>query len=90
MNHAELVSAVALHAGTTKKDAGKVLAAVAIVMQSTMQKGGAVVIANVGVFRVQKRPSRMGVNPRTQEPIRIRAKNIPKLNSAKAFKKALN
>ena len=47
-------------------------------------------LRNFGVFEVKKRKARKARNPRTNEPIKIRAAKVPKFRAGKALKDALN
>jgi len=86
---AELVSAVAEMAGTTKKDAEAVLQAVLDVVTKTLSKGEDVTLAGFGTFSVTQRQARVGVNPRTLEKIKIAATKTPKFKAGKKLKEAV-
>ena len=86
---AELVSAVAEMAGTSKKDAEAVLQAVLDVVTKTLSKGEDVTLAGFGTFSVTQRQARVGVNPRTLEKIKIAATKTPKFKAGKKLKDAV-
>jgi DNA-binding protein HU-beta len=86
---AELVSAVAEMAGTSKKDAEAVLQAVLDVVTKTLSKGEDVTLAGFGTFSVTQRQARVGVNPRTLEKIKIAATKTPKFKAGKKLKEAV-
>jgi DNA-binding protein HU-beta len=86
---AELVSAVAEMAGTSKKDAEAVLQAFLDVVTKTLSKGEDVTLAGFGTFSVTQRQARVGVNPRTLEKIQIAATKTPKFKSGKKLKEAV-
>lgn len=86
---AELVSAVAEMAGTSKKDAEAVLQAVLDVVTKTLSKGDTVTLAGFGTFSVTQRQAREGVNPRTLEKIQIAATKTPKFKAGKKLKDAV-
>ena len=52
------------------------------------KKEGRYTIGNFGTFTVTKRPARKGRNPRTGEPIRIKASKVLKFKPAAQLKKA--
>ncbi|MEX0597812.1 MAG: HU family DNA-binding protein, partial [Candidatus Paceibacterota bacterium] len=83
---AELVSAVADMAGTSKKDAEAVLQAFLDVVTKTLSKGETVTLAGFGTFSVTQRQAREGVNPRTLEKIQIAATKTPKFKAGKKLK----
>ena len=86
---AELVSAVAEMAGTSKKDAEAVLQAFLDVLTKTLSKGDTVTLAGFGTFSVTQRQAREGVNPRTLEKIKIAATKTPKFKAGKKLKDAV-
>jgi DNA-binding protein HU-beta len=86
---AELVSAVAEMAGTSKKDAEAVLQAFLDVVTKTLSKGETVTLAGFGTFSVTQRQAREGVNPRTLEKIKIAATKTPKFKAGKKLKEAV-
>ena len=86
---AELVSAVAEMAGTSKKDAEAVLQAFLDAVTKTLSKGDTVTLAGFGTFSVTQRQAREGVNPRTLEKIKIAATKTPKFKAGKKLKDAV-
>jgi DNA-binding protein HU-beta len=86
---AELVSAVAEMAGTSKKDSEAVLQAFLDVVTKTLSKGETVTLAGFGTFSVTQRQAREGVNPRTLEKIQIAATKTPKFKAGKKLKDAV-
>lgn len=86
---AELVSAIAEMAGTSKKDAEAVLQAFIDVVTKTLSKGEDVTLAGFGSFSVTQRQAREGVNPRTLEKIKIAATKTPKFKAGKKLKEAV-
>jgi DNA-binding protein HU-beta len=86
---AELVSAVADMAGTSKKDAEAILQAFLDVVTKTLSKGDTVTLAGFGTFSVTQRQAREGVNPRTLEKIQIAATKTPKFKAGKKLKDAV-
>ncbi|MEY3470903.1 MAG: hypothetical protein RLZZ223_253 [Candidatus Parcubacteria bacterium] len=86
---AELVSAVAEMAGTSKKDSEAVLQAFLDVVTKTLSKGDTVTLAGFGTFSVTQRQAREGVNPRTLEKIQIAATKTPKFKAGKKLKDAV-
>jgi DNA-binding protein HU-beta len=86
---AELVSAIADVAGTSKKDSEAVLQAFIDVVTKTLSKGETVTLAGFGTFSVTQRQAREGVNPRTLEKIKIAATKTPKFKAGKKLKDAV-
>jgi DNA-binding protein HU-beta len=49
-----------------------------------------VTLVGFGTFMVGKRAARTGRNPRTNQPIKIKAARVPKFRPGKALKDSLN
>jgi DNA-binding protein HU-beta len=54
-----------------------------------LKKGQRVIIVGFGTFWVAKRKARTGKNPQTGAPIRIAARQIPKLSPGRDLKKVV-
>jgi len=90
VNKSELIDAIARHADISKAAAGRALDATVGAIRSSLKKGDIVTLVGFGSFYVGKRTARQGRNPRTNEPIKIRAAKVPKFRAGKALKDALN
>jgi DNA-binding protein HU-beta len=90
VNKTELVSLVAQNAQITKESAAEAVDATFNVIASALQAEDTVRIVGFGNFRVAHRKASMGRNPRTGEPIHIKATKIPKFKGGKALKDAVN
>ena len=90
MNKGELIDAVAGSAGLSRADATKAVDGVLDAVTSTLSNGGGVSLVGFGTFSVKARAARMGRNPRTGEPIQIKASNVPGFKAGKALKDAVN
>lgn len=90
MNKSELIERMADQAGISKTAAGAALDAATEAIKTTLKKGGSVTLVGFGAFTVTKRAARMGRNPRTGEPVKIKASKAPKFTAGKGFKDALN
>ena len=89
MNKAELISAVALKADVSKKDAEAVLTAALDTITATLAEGGRVQLSGFGIFEVKTREARTGRNPRTKETVEIPASRTPAFKASKALKDAV-
>ena len=58
-------------------------------IQKHLKKGARVRIGGIGVLQVRKRPARMGRNPATGEPIKIKASKKIAFRPAKELKELL-
>ena len=90
MNKGELIEAVANSAGLSRADATKAVDGILERITSTLSNGGSVSLVGFGTFSVKARAARMGRNPRTGEPIQIKASNVPGFKAGKALKDAVN
>lgn len=90
MNKNELNSAVADAAGLTKADASKAVEAVFDSITKALKKGDEVRLVGFGTFSVSKRKASTGRNPRTGEPMNIKASTQPKFKAGKGLKDAVN
>jgi|TARA_B110000046_G_scaffold183623_1_gene220114 DNA-binding protein HU-beta len=90
MNKAELIDAVADSAELTKAAAGKALDAAIAAVTKALKNGDTVTLVGFGTFSVRKRAARMGRNPRTGEPLKIKASKVPGFKAGKALKDAIN
>ena len=90
MNKAELIEHVAKSADLTKADAQKAVEAVFGGITSTLKSGGDARFVGFGTFSVAKRAATTGRNPRTGEPIKIKASKNAKFKAGKELKEAVN
>lgn len=90
MNKQDLIAAVADASGLTKADASKAVEGVFDTITSTLKKGDAVRLVGFGTFSVTKRKASVGRNPRTKEPMQIKASSQPKFKAGKGLKDAVN
>ncbi|WP_275542311.1 HU family DNA-binding protein [Halorubrum sp. Eb13] len=66
MNKAELIEAMASHAGLSKSDAKRALDAFTSATTNALQKGDSAVLIGFGSFSISKRSARTGRNPRSR------------------------
>ena len=90
MNKNDLISAVAEVSGLTKGDATKSVEAVFESISNALGKGDEVRLVGFGTFSVAKRKASTGRNPRTGEPMKIKASTQPKFKAGKGLKDACN
>ncbi|MBN8503302.1 MAG: HU family DNA-binding protein [Burkholderiales bacterium] len=90
MNKTELIEHIAKQTDLSKADAGRALEAIISGVKTTLKKGGTVSLLGFGSFSVTKRKARTGLNPKTKEPIKIKAAKVPKFKPGKALKDHLN
>ena len=89
MNRRDLVQAVSTQTGVERKDVDSVLKGFTDVVTAVVSKGEAVSISGFAKFVKVDRPARMGRNPQTQQPVRIKASKKARITPLKAFKDAV-
>ena len=91
MNKAELVCSVQKNLGkdVSKAAAEKAVNAVVESIAATLRKGKNVQLIGFGTFKVVHRKARMGVNPKTGEPLKIKASKSVKFAVGKDLKSKL-
>ena len=90
MNKQELIATVADTSGLAKGDAIKAVEAVFDAISASLKKGDEVRLVGFGTFSVSKRKASTGRNPRTGEPMTIKASTQPKFKAGKGLKDAVN
>lgn len=90
MNKQELIGSVAEASGLSKGDASKAVEAVFDSISAALTKGDEVRLVGFGTFSVSKRKASTGRNPRTGEPMTIKASSQPKFKAGKVLKDSVN
>jgi DNA-binding protein HU-beta len=90
MNKQELTTAVADVAGLSRADASKAVEGVFDTITRALKKGDEVRLVGFGSFSVSQRKASTGRNPRTGEPMAIKASSQPKFRPGKGLKDAVN
>jgi DNA-binding protein HU-beta len=90
MNKQELIASVADASGLGKGDASKAVEAVFDTITAALKSGDEVRLVGFGTFAVSKRKASTGRNPRTGEPMTIKASSQPKFKAGKGLKDAVN
>jgi DNA-binding protein HU-beta len=90
MNKSELIELIAIEADLSKAAAGRALDALIDGVKEQLRRGNDVALLGFGTFAASKRPARMGRNPRTGEPLKIKATKVVKFRSGAALKEAVN
>ena len=91
MNKAELVSSVQKSLGkdATRAAAEKAVNVTIDSIAAALKKGRNVQLVGFGSFKVVNRKARLGVNPKTQEKIKIKASKSVKFSVGKDLKSTL-
>jgi DNA-binding protein HU-beta len=90
VNKTDLIEHIAKQADISKAAAGRALDSMVAAIRTTLKKGGTVTLVGFGTFVVGKRAARMGRNPQTNTPIKIKSAKVPKFRPSKVLKDAIN
>jgi DNA-binding protein HU-beta len=90
MNKNELIGAVAEASGLTRADATKAVEGVFDTITAALKAGDEVRLVGFGSFSVARRKASTGRNPRTGEPLEIKASAQPKFKAGKVLKDSVN
>lgn len=90
MNKTELIQAVAESTELSKAKAGDAVNAVLEHIKDALAKEEEVSLIGFGNFYVRQRAARTGRNPKTKEPIEIKASKVPAFKPGKSLKSAVN
>lgn len=90
MRHSELITAICIRARMNAKDVQTVLDAYTEALLTALKSGDVVVHKNFATYYVGKRTAHAGINPRTREPVMIRAAKILRSRPAKKVFNFLN
>ncbi len=89
MSKSKIVAYLAAKCGTTKKTVATFFEELFKLAVKESKSAGKFVIPGLGRAVKAHRKARMGRNPQTGQPIKIKAKTVVRLRAAKAFKDAV-
>jgi len=90
MNKQELIAVVADQTGMARADTARVVEGLLETITVQLKKGGEVRLVGFGNFSVSRRKASTGRNPRTGEPMNIKATSQPKFRPGKVLKDSVN
>ena len=90
MNKQELIAVVADQTGLARADTARVVEGLLETIMTQLKKGGEVRLVGFGNFSVSRRKASTGRNPRTGEPMNIKATSQPKFRPGKGLKDSVN
>lgn len=90
MNKTELIKAIADKIGKPQKEVKAFLEAFESTVQETLAKGGKITLIGFGSWDVQDVPARTGRNPRTGEPLKIKAKKKIRFKAGAELSSSVN
>ena len=89
MNRSQLATALAERTGVSKKQATETIDEFVALITDTVAGGEPVAISGFAKFRKVETKARMGRNPQTGEPVKIKASKKARITPLKAFKEAV-
>lgn len=90
VNKGDVIELISQQAEISKASATRALNAFLEAVSSALCSGKSVNVLGFGTFAVKARSARVGRNPKTGEPIDIKAANVPVFKAGKALKDAVN
>ena len=89
MNKQDLIGQIADRAGLTRSDSSRAVETMLEVITSALKRGDEVRLVGFGNFSVTRRTASVGRNPRTGEPMQIKASSQPKFRPGRILKDAV-
>jgi DNA-binding protein HU-beta len=86
LNKSELIDSVAKSTGGSKRAVSDTLEATLSTIQKQVKSGNKVTIPGFGTFERRSRSARTARNPRTGEPIKVKASKVPAFKAGAGFK----
>ena len=90
MTKAELVDTVSKVSDLTRKHSEVIVEAVFSSIRDALQKGDKIELRGFGSFRVRRRGSRTGRNPKTGAGVVVPAKKVPHFKPGKELRELIN
>jgi DNA-binding protein HU-beta len=89
MTQKEMLERLAKDAKLSRGQAKSAFDSIVTMVSKTLKKNGTLRIAGLGTFNVQKRGARTGRNPRTGEPVKIKASKTVRFKVSQTLKGSL-
>ena len=90
MNKGDLINKIAEDANLTKSQASEALNATLTAISESLKDGDKATLVGFGTFSISARAARTGRNPKTGEPVAIKAKNVVKFKPGKELTENVN
>jgi nucleoid DNA-binding protein len=86
----DLINKLAKDMNITKQEAEKGVNIFFNTLKEAIKKGEEIELRGFGSFRIRKRGSRSGRNPRTGEPVKVPSKKVIYFKPSKILKQSIN
>ena len=90
VTRADLTEAVYRELGLSRAESAMLVESIIDHIIDALLRGETVKLAGFGTFSLRDKAERMGRNPKTGEPIQIKAAKVPGFKAGKALKDAVN
>jgi integration host factor subunit beta len=90
MTKAELVEEVARVSDLTRRHSEVIVDAVVVSIIDALKKGDKIELRGFGTFRLRRRDSRTGRNPKTGAGVLVPAKSVPHFKPGKELRELIN
>jgi len=90
MTKAELVDEVGREASLTRRHSEVIVDAVFTSIVGALQRGDKIELRGFGSFRIRRRASRTGRNPKTGQGVVVPAKKVPYFKPGKELRELIN
>ena len=90
MNKPELSSFISKRCGLPVEQAAAAVDALIVAVRLTVKKNGNLYICGLGKFTQKRLPARNGFNPRSGQPVRLKAKKFVNFTASAVFNDSLN
>jgi len=90
MTKADLITEVSRNAELSKKDAENTVNVFLDRIVEALKEGEKIELRGFGSFKLRRRNSRIGRNPRTSQAVQVPAKRVPYFKPGKDLKKLIN
>ncbi len=90
MNKKDLIKKIAEGAELTNVQATTALNSTLSAISESLQDGNKIALAGFGIFSIQERAARQGINPSTKQPMQIPAKKVVKFKAGKELADNVN
>jgi DNA-binding protein HU-beta len=86
LNRKELVDSIQKHTAVARADVDRVLGSLIQHTQVAVKKGERVALVGFGTFEQAARKARTARNPRSGEPVKVKATKVPRFRAGQGFK----
>ncbi len=90
MSKDQLCEKIASDCEISKSKANECLKSFTSNIGECLKKGESISLMGFGTFKISARKARMGINPRTREPLKIKASKAPVFKASKVLKAKCN